>query len=165
MIRAPVPWSHTYRHAHSWCTQHLFMHNPIMHQLQELWINKWLPQCSSLFYTYKNSWLPLVPQRHDVAPVMAQKFFSCVAALMSLQLRSLVIASLQDLLHFLSLHQKIEEVHSVWSEIASLRVTVPLSLFCLEAVKLHQDLCERTENLKHLLITYELEENRQLNQR
>ncbi|KAK3571583.1 hypothetical protein QTP86_014552, partial [Hemibagrus guttatus] len=32
------------------------------------------------------------------------------------------------------------------------------------AVKLHQDLCDRTENLKHLLITCELEENRQLNQ-
>ncbi|KAB5587265.1 hypothetical protein PHYPO_G00011210 [Pangasianodon hypophthalmus] len=344
VIRAPLPWSRAYRHAHDCCTQHLFTVNPIMHHLQEIWIsnfsdlrfvdfhfenlpllpsefqqfiqtqcetirdlliNTWLPQCASLFLTYKESWLPLVPQRDDIVPVKAQRFFSCVAALMSLQLRSLVIASLQDLLHFLSLHQdgndfvecydelrytqcplllvklrveessitfqptlpqcweliensfihiitsadhlprvecslfpelqkkdltlrsvrqdeslvtdlinqarviyqrntvgphryleiynkysnlldqsasqdilsflqekhslqgfvkKIEGVNSVWNEISSLRVTVPLSLFCLEAVKLHQDLCDRTENLKHLLITYELEENRQLNQ-
>ncbi|KAF5884288.1 dynein heavy chain 3, axonemal, partial [Clarias magur] len=52
----------------------------------------------------------------------------------------------------------------VWREISSLRVTVPLSLFCLEAVKLHQDLCDRTEELKHLLVTCELQENRRLNQ-
>ncbi|XP_058254502.1 dynein axonemal heavy chain 3 [Hemibagrus wyckioides] len=347
VICAPVPWSDSYRHAHTWCTQNLFTLNPIMQQLQQLWINNfsdlrfvqledfhlnslpllpsefqqfiqtqcqttrdvllnmWLPQCASLFYTYKDAWLPLVPKRDDVVPVKARKFFSCVAALMSFQLRSLVIASLHDLLHFLSLYQdgndfgecydelsytqrplllvklkveessitfqpplsqcwelimnsfihiissadhlprvecilfselqekdltlrsvkhdellvkdllsrarvvyqrnsagphrylkiynkysklldqsarrdilsflqekhslqgfvkKIEELNSVCNEISSLRVTAPLSLFCLEAVKLHQDLCDCTENLKHLLITYALDENRQLNQ-
>ncbi|GAA6069663.1 dynein axonemal heavy chain 3, partial [Tachysurus ichikawai] len=60
---------------------------------------------------------------------------------------------------------KIEGVNHVCKEIASLRVTVPLSLFCLDAVKLHQDLCDHTENLKHLLINYVVEENRKLNQR
>ncbi|XP_053350493.1 dynein axonemal heavy chain 3 [Clarias gariepinus] len=345
VIRAPVPWFHTYRLAHTWCTRHLHTINPIMHQLQELWINNfsdlrfvdlgdfenlpllpsefqqfihtqcqtvrdllintWLPQCASLFFTYKDAWLSLVPQRDDVVPVEAQRFFSCVAALMSLQLRGLVITSLQELLHLLSRHRdgndfgefydelrytqrplllvklrveeskvtfqpplsqcweliefsfmhiissadrlprvectlfpelqrrgvtlrsvrqdealvtnllrrarviyqrntvgphrylemynkysnlldgsarqdvlsfiqekhslhgfvkKIKSVNSVWSEISSLRVTVPLSLFCLEAVKLHQDLCDRTEDLKHLLVTCELQENRHLNQ-
>ncbi|XP_062847578.1 dynein axonemal heavy chain 3 [Trichomycterus rosablanca] len=267
-------------------------------------IHKWLPQCASLFGACKDAWLPLMPQSEDVAPVTAEELFSCVAALMSLQLRSLVTASLQDLLHILTLHQagndfgecyeelrythppllllrlkveemsitfqpsltecwrliqesfihiitsaeclprvecnlfpdlqdrnlvlcsvrpdeslvsdllnrarvvfqrntvgpqrylntyekynnlldnstrqeiltflnekhslqaftkKIQEVKSVQNEVASLRVTVPLSLFCLEAVKLHEDLCDRTENLIRLLIHHELEENRLLN--
>ncbi|KAL7873931.1 hypothetical protein SRHO_G00049010 [Serrasalmus rhombeus] len=346
VIRAPVPWSLSYQEAHGWNTEHLFTINPIMLQLQDLWvnnfsslrfvrlsdlnsvdlpllpaefqelvqsqcqitrdqlINKWLPSCASLFVTYKDVWLPLVPQSDHIAPVKAQEFFSCVAALMSLQLRSLVVASLQELLQFLMLHQsgndfgesfeelqytqcplllvklkveeptvvfqpslpqcweliersflhiitsalslprvecslfpelqeknltlrsvrpdeplvldllsrareifqrntvgpqryldvykrysnlldnsarqeilsflkekhslqaltkRIEAVSSVWKEIAALRVTVPLSLLCLEAVSLHEDLCDRTEHLKLLLITYEVEENRQLN--
>ncbi|XP_053480111.1 dynein axonemal heavy chain 3-like [Ictalurus furcatus] len=346
VIRAPVPWSHSYRHAHKWCMQNVFTVNPIMQQLQELWIknfsdlrfvrlddlrsanlpllpsefqmfietqcqttrdvliNKWLPQCESLFYTYKDAWLTQVPQTDDVVPVKTQKFFSCAAAQMSLQVRSLVIASLQDLLHFMSLHQdgndfgecydklytqcplllvklrveessiafqpplsqcweliktsfthiinsadhlprvecnlfpelmnsdltlcsvrqdeslviyllsqarmihdmntvgphryldiynkysnlldqsarqdilsflqekhslqdfveKIEGVKCVRNEISSLRMTVPLSLFCLETVNLHQDLCDRVDNLKYLLITCKLQENRELNQ-
>ncbi|KAL0984291.1 hypothetical protein UPYG_G00139540 [Umbra pygmaea] len=67
--------------------------------------NRWLPQCASLFVTNKDLWLPLVPQSESAAPVSAQEFFSCAAALMSLQLRSLVIASLHDLLEFFTLHQ------------------------------------------------------------
>ncbi|XP_060776842.1 dynein axonemal heavy chain 3 [Neoarius graeffei] len=348
VIRAPVPWSDTYKTNHSWCQQNLYTVNPIMYQLKKLWmnnfsdlrfvhlenfhvgnlpllpsefqqliqtqcqtirdllINKWLPQCASLFFTYKDSWLHLVPKREVSVPVKVHQFFSCVAALMSLQLRSLVIASLRDLLGFLSLYQdgndfgecydelrytqyplllvklrvedssivfqpslaqcweiikesfvqvitsadniprveinlfpelrkqdyilrsvrqdeslvtdmlnqaraiyqrnsvgphkylgiydkysnlldqsarqdmlsflqenfslqdfskKIEQVNCVWNEIAPLRVTVPLSLFCLDAVKLRQDLFDRTENLKDLLINYRLEENRQFNQR
>ncbi|XP_072535232.1 dynein axonemal heavy chain 3 [Salminus brasiliensis] len=267
-------------------------------------LNKWLPHCASLFVTSKDTWLHLVPQSDHGAPVKVQELFSCAAALMSLQLRSLVVASLQDLLQFLMLYQdgndfgeyfkellftqrplllvklkveqpaivfqpsltqcweliqhaftliitsahslprvectlfpelqeknltlrsvrpdepfvsdllsqareifqrntvgpqryldvykkysnlldnsakqeilsflkdkhslqaltkKIEAVKSVWGEIASLRVTVPLSLFCLETVSLHDDLCDRTEHLRYLLINYEVVENQQLN--
>lgn len=46
----------------------------------------------------------------SIAPVKAQKLFFCVAALMSLQLRSLVVASLQDLLQFFQLHQVLKPV-------------------------------------------------------
>ncbi|KAL4617872.1 dynein heavy chain 3, axonemal [Arapaima gigas] len=68
-------------------------------------LNIWLPRCASLLITHKELWLPLVPRSRYVTPVSAQEFFSCVAALMSLQLRSLVIASLQDLLQFFTVHQ------------------------------------------------------------
>lgn len=71
---------------------------------------RWLPSCASLFVTFKDSWLPLVPKKASIAPVKAQKLFFCVAALMSLQLRSLVVASLQDLLQFFQLHQVLKPV-------------------------------------------------------
>ncbi|KAK1794827.1 hypothetical protein P4O66_009897, partial [Electrophorus voltai] len=283
------------------------VHSQCQTARDELVNTRWIPCCASLFVTFKDLWLPLVPESDHVAPVTAQEFFSCVAALMSLQLRSLVSSSLHDLLDSLTLYQngndfgesfedlqftqrplllvklkveesrvsihpsvsqcwdvlqqafvhiassaqnlprveciifpelqdkgltlrsvrpdeslvsdllsrardifqkntvgpqrwyldvykkysnlldtsarqevlsflkekhslqgftkKIRAVARVWEEIASLRVTVPLAMFCLEAVDLHDNLCDRTELLKELLITYELEENRDLNKR
>ncbi|XP_071775394.2 dynein axonemal heavy chain 3 [Centroberyx gerrardi] len=265
-------------------------------------VHKWLPHCASLFVTFKDLWLNLVPTSERVVPVIVQEFFSCVAALMSLQLRSLVIGSLQDLLLFFTIHQegndfgevfdemkyvqpqvllvkleveeprivfnpsfqecwelihrafmeiiksaeklprvecnlfpeisnlflrtvspdeslvtdlinkakdifnkntvgpkkylnvytkysnlldnkakqdvtaflnekhslegfakKIEGINHLWKEIASLHVTVPLSMFCLYAGKLNDDLCDCAERLKDTIITFEVEENRELN--
>lgn len=44
-------------------------------------------------------------------------------------------------------------------------VTVPLAMFCLDALQLNEELCSRTQNLKDTLIEFEVKENRQLNQR
>ncbi|KAK1880668.1 Dynein heavy chain 3 axonemal [Dissostichus eleginoides] len=262
----------------------------------------WLPHCASLFETFEDLWLPLIPKSEDLAPFSVQQFFSCVAALMSLQLRSLVQDSLQDLLYFFSIHEegndfgevfdemtyvqrqvllvklhvdephidfspsfqelwefinrafmeiiksaeelprvecflfpdiqnlylrtispdeslvtnfinkakdvlhknivgptkylneykkysnlldhsakqeisafleekhsldgfrtKIDSVNHLWKEIASLRVTVPMSMFCLYAGKLNDDLCDRAEKLKDQIVMFEVEENRELN--
>ncbi|KAM6951542.1 dynein axonemal heavy chain 3 [Aplochiton taeniatus] len=274
------------------------------HSTRDDLIHKWLPRCASLFVSYKDLWLPLVPQNDQAAPASAQEFFSCVAALMALQLRGLVIASLQDLLHFFAIHQagndfghayneiqytqapvllvklmvdepriifqpslhdcwelvhrcftviitsaqnlprvecnlfpemegrtlclrsvrpeeslvkdlinqakdifhmntvgpqkylhvyrkyghlldntakqdiaaflqekhslegfikKINGVQQLWMEIASLHVTVPLSMFCLDAVYLNEALCDHAERLKDRLVTFEVDENRELN--
>uniref|UniRef100_A0A3B1K203 Dynein heavy chain tail domain-containing protein n=1 Tax=Astyanax mexicanus TaxID=7994 RepID=A0A3B1K203_ASTMX len=326
VIRAPVPWMLSYREAHDWNTQHLFTIHPIMLHLQNLWINRFsslrfvqwddlqavgLPLLPAEFrelverrlcvrwrdtLTYEETWLPLVPRGERSLPVRVQELFSCAAALMSLQLRSLVVASLQDLLQvlmndytecveelvytqrplllvklkveqitidfqpslvqcwsliqqafthiitsahglprvecnlfpelrekdltlrsvrtdepfvldllnqaseiyqrntvgpkrYLEVYKKysnlldnsgkqeiisflqekhslqIEAVNSVWEEISSLRVTVPLSLLCLEAVDLHDDLCDRTQHLRYHLINHEVLENQQLNRR
>ena len=59
--------------------------------------------------------------------------------------------------------QKIDSYQEIKDEIASLRVSVPLSMFCLDCDKLNKELCDRTEKLKERLIVYELEENRVLN--
>ncbi|XP_032391908.1 dynein heavy chain 3, axonemal isoform X1 [Etheostoma spectabile] len=265
-------------------------------------IQKWLPHCASLFDTLEDLDLPLLPKSEHLAPVSVQEFFSCVAALMSLQLRSLVVESLQDLLYFFTLHEggndfvkvfdemkyvqcqvllvklrvdepridfspsfqecwelihrafmeiiksaeklprvecnlfpeiknlylrtirpdeslvtdlvnkakeifhkntvgptkylnvyekysnlldhtakqeisaflkerhslegftkKIESINHLWKEIASLHVTVPLSMFCLYAGKVNEDLCERAEKLRDTIIMFEVEENRELN--
>lgn len=40
VIRAPVPWSDTYKTNHSWCQQNLYTVNSIMYQLKKLWMNK-----------------------------------------------------------------------------------------------------------------------------
>lgn len=66
---------------------------------------RWLPRCASLLETFGDLWVPLIPECEQVAPVAVQEFFNCVAALMSLQLRSLVVNSLQDLLYFFTIHE------------------------------------------------------------
>ncbi|XP_068431186.1 dynein axonemal heavy chain 3 isoform X2 [Clinocottus analis] len=265
-------------------------------------VQKWLPQCASLIKTSMDLWLPLIPQSEEEAPVIVQQLFSSVAALMSLQLRSLVVESLRDLLYFFTKHQdgndfgevfdkmkyvqsqvllvelhvneshidfspnfkqvwellhrgfmeiiktaekllrvecnlfpdinnlylravspdeslvtdlinkakdifhknivgpekylnvyqkysnlmdhgaeqeistflkeshpleefrkKIESINHSWKEIASLHVTVPLSMFCLDAGKLNDDLCDRAERLKDRIIKFQMQENRELN--
>ena len=67
--------------------------------------SRWLPHCVTLFKTHQDLWLSLIPKSKQEAPVCAREFFNCAAALMSLQLRSLVTQSLHDLLSFFTIHQ------------------------------------------------------------
>lgn len=59
--------------------------------------------------------------------------------------------------------QKIEAIKVVWREIASLHITVPLSMLCLDAGELNRDLCERAKGLINKIVMFEVEENRELN--
>uniref|UniRef100_A0A8C9NAX7 Uncharacterized protein n=1 Tax=Serinus canaria TaxID=9135 RepID=A0A8C9NAX7_SERCA len=267
--------------------------------------HKWIPACASIFIDQKHMWLHLAPQRDSDSSKKVEGYFSSVAALMSLQLREMVINSLEDLLAFFMIHkdgndfkepyqgvqfflsqilivklrvkepdivfepplgacwelishcfqkilqsaeelpkvekllfpelqrgdltlntvkpqeslfleyinklekifesnivgpQKYLNVYSKYSnllnnksrqdvskflekvpsldalteidsftelkgEIASMDITVPLAMFCLDTLQLHEELCSRTQNLKDTLIEFEVMENRQLNQR
>uniref|UniRef100_A0A8C5RLG6 Dynein heavy chain 3, axonemal n=1 Tax=Laticauda laticaudata TaxID=8630 RepID=A0A8C5RLG6_LATLA len=61
--------------------------------------------------------------------------------------------------------EKIDGLTKLKKEIASLHITVPLALFCLDALKLNEELCNRIQRLKDRLIEFEVEENRNLNKR
>ncbi|XP_047461369.1 dynein axonemal heavy chain 3 [Mugil cephalus] len=80
-------------------------------------VEKWLPQCASVFVTFKDQRLPLMSDSRKVAPDDVQEFFSCVAVLMSLQLRSLVIQSLQDLLQFFMIHKDGNDFGEVFDDL------------------------------------------------
>uniref|UniRef100_A0A8C3MBH4 Uncharacterized protein n=1 Tax=Geospiza parvula TaxID=87175 RepID=A0A8C3MBH4_GEOPR len=267
--------------------------------------HKWIPTCASIFIDKRHMWLHFAPQRDSDSSKKVESYFSSVAALMSLQLREMVIKSLEDLLAFFMIHkdgndfkepyqgmqfflsqilivklrvkepdivfepplgacwdlishcfqkilqsseelpkvekilfpelrrgdltlntvkpqeslfleyinklekifesnivgpQKYLNVYKKYSnllnnksrqdvskflekvpsldalteidsftklkgEIASMDITVPLAMFCLDALQLNEELCNRTQNLKDTLIEFEVMENRQLNQR
>jgi len=61
--------------------------------------------CAELFIDKKELWQHLVPPHENDSTELVREFFSSVAALMSAQLRSLVINSLADLLSFIQIHQ------------------------------------------------------------
>ena len=67
--------------------------------------------------------------------------------------------------HLLPFFQKINSFQDLKTEIALLRITVPLSMFCLDCNILNQDLCARAQKLKEKLITFEVDENRDLNKK
>ncbi|MGH0135647.1 UNVERIFIED_CONTAM: hypothetical protein FKN15_057952 [Acipenser sinensis] len=267
IIRAPVPWSSSFRDTKNWNETHLFNVNPMMLELQQLWCKefaalrfvmlealfsaclpllpvefedlirkqclaahttlqtKWIPACVSLFITHKVQWLQLVPQSDHDSVNLIHEFFACAASLMSLQLQGMVINSLQDLLSFFAVHEdgndfgeqykerdffkpqimivklqvkepaivfepsmrecwglinqcfveittsaeglprKIEDIRKLIKEIGSLHITVPLAVFCLDAVSLNVDLCVRAEKLNERLILFEVDENRELSKR
>lgn len=52
----------------------------------------------------------------------------------------------------------------MYKEIALLHTSMPLSMFCLNAGKLNNDLCNRALGLKDMLITFQMNENRALNE-
>ena len=51
------------------------------------------------------------------------------------------------------------------TEISLLRISVPLSMFCLDCKALNADLCARAQKLKDRLVQFEVDENRDLNRR
>ncbi|XP_077979573.1 dynein axonemal heavy chain 3-like isoform X2 [Glandiceps talaboti] len=74
-----------------------------------------------------------------------------------------VTAFLKEKHSLLAFRTKIDGYHSLKEEIALLRITVPLSMFCLDCVQLNVDLCNRSQKLKDRLVAFEVEENRKLN--
>ncbi|XP_042293782.1 dynein axonemal heavy chain 3 [Sceloporus undulatus] len=274
-------------------------------EAHDILLNRWIPTCADLFIEQKHNWLYLAPQNDLDSSQQIEEYFASVAILMSLQLREMVINSLEDILSFFKIHKdgndfgetyhemqffipqilvikldvedpniifepdtracwdliyrcfmgvlknseglpkvqvklfpelkgddlilrtvqedetlvseyvkktaeifernligpqkylnvynkysdllnnnaeqdvtdflskrhdlddfvlKIDSLTKLKKEIASMHVTVPLAMFCLDALKLNEELCRRTQRLKDRLIEFEVEENREVNQ-
>uniref|UniRef100_A0A3P9MWQ0 Dynein heavy chain linker domain-containing protein n=1 Tax=Poecilia reticulata TaxID=8081 RepID=A0A3P9MWQ0_POERE len=58
---------------------------------------------------------------------------------------------------------KIDSIMRMWMKIASLRIAVPLSMFCLNARDLNDYLCDCANKLIARIVTFEMDENRRLN--
>nr|KAF6294777.1 hypothetical protein mPipKuh1_003914 [Pipistrellus kuhlii] len=58
---------------------------------------------------------------------------------------------------------KINSIKKRKNEIASMHISVPLAMFCLDTMALNYDLCERAQNLKDRLIRYQVDVNRETN--
>ncbi|XP_024913275.1 dynein heavy chain 3, axonemal-like [Cynoglossus semilaevis] len=120
------------------CEFETFVHKQCLQTREEL-AKKWLRQCATLLDNYNDLWSPGVHQSEQAALVHVHEFFNCVAALMSLQLRSMVIDSLQDLLQFFTIHQQGNDFGEVFNEVqyvetqvllVKLRVKEPNIIFC-----------------------------------
>ena len=66
---------------------------------------RWIPACAQILIEERQEWMHLVPSAESDSTALVQQFFACLAALMSTQLRSLVINSLADFVSFLSLYK------------------------------------------------------------
>ena len=64
----------------------------------------WIPSCANVLEELKDKWTHLIPITHDTSQLI-YSFFSCVASVMSLHLRSMVLESLADFLEFLKIYK------------------------------------------------------------
>nr|XP_058892896.1 dynein axonemal heavy chain 3 isoform X22 [Kogia breviceps] len=58
---------------------------------------------------------------------------------------------------------RINSINKRRNEIASMHITVPLAMFCLDTMTLNYDICERAQNLKDHLIQFQVDVNRDTN--
>ncbi|XP_053383461.1 dynein axonemal heavy chain 3-like [Mercenaria mercenaria] len=148
IIRAPVPWHETFLEMKEYNRTHLFITNPIMQKIQDIWFDEfinlrfinlkeleradlpllpsefeslirkqcweahevlrksWIPTCAKVFVDNAEHWQYLVGPNDSDSTELVQEFFSAVAAVMSGQLRGMVINSLHDFLHFFQTHKE-----------------------------------------------------------
>uniref|UniRef100_A0A3P8VG82 Dynein axonemal heavy chain 7 n=1 Tax=Cynoglossus semilaevis TaxID=244447 RepID=A0A3P8VG82_CYNSE len=102
-------------------------------------IQNWLPQCSTVLENFKDLWWPFVHLNDQIDIAREQEFFNCVAALMSLQLRGLVLQSLQELFCFFAIHEKGNDFGDRYDD--KKFVHTPILLVKLEIKESDIDIC------------------------
>lgn len=73
----------------------------ICDESRRILVKEWLPSCADVFLKNKSAWKKYIPMRPSDSPVLVERFFDCVNGLLSMQLRSLVMRSLEHFLRFL----------------------------------------------------------------
>nr|BAG64883.1 unnamed protein product [Homo sapiens] len=68
-------------------------------------LNKWIPTCAQLFTSRKEHWIHFAPKSNYDSSRNIEEYFASVASFMSLQLRELVIKSLEDLVSLFMIHK------------------------------------------------------------
>ncbi len=67
--------------------------------------NRWIPDCSEVFRTHKDSWSYLIPPSSDDRPILAEHFFNTACSLMAKHLRTCVEESIHEMLSFLNIYK------------------------------------------------------------
>ncbi|XP_012937339.1 dynein heavy chain 3, axonemal [Aplysia californica] len=96
----------------------------------------WIPTCAKLFVDYKEVWQDLVPPGERDSTDLVQEFFSCVASLMSLQLRSMVINSLSDFLDFFKRYEAGNDFGEDYDELAYVQKQIMIIKLKIEEPKI-----------------------------
>ncbi|VDN09030.1 unnamed protein product [Dibothriocephalus latus] len=107
VIRPPVPWHESAVSSAKFCANNLYVPSAMSLALNILWHTKWIPDCAKAFIERRATWCHLLPETAGGSTAKVHKFFASIEALMSLQLRSIVEASIYELTEFL-------EEYKVW---------------------------------------------------
>uniref|UniRef100_A0A8C5KDB1 Dynein axonemal heavy chain 3 n=1 Tax=Jaculus jaculus TaxID=51337 RepID=A0A8C5KDB1_JACJA len=74
-------------------------------ETRHILLSRWIPTCAQLFTTQKEHWVHFAPKSNYDSSQNIEEYFASVASFMSLQLRELVIKSLEDLVSFFMIHK------------------------------------------------------------
>ncbi|ELK12134.1 Dynein heavy chain 3, axonemal, partial [Pteropus alecto] len=74
-------------------------------EARQILLNKWIPTCAKLFISQKEQWIHFAPKSDFDPSRNVEEYFASVATFMALQLRKLVIKSLEDLVSLFMIHK------------------------------------------------------------
>ncbi|XP_069860475.1 dynein axonemal heavy chain 3 isoform X1 [Dipodomys merriami] len=74
-------------------------------EARQILLNSWIPTCAQLFISQKKNWVHFAPKNDYDSSRNIEEYFASVGSFMSLQLRELVIKSLEDLVSFFMIHK------------------------------------------------------------
>lgn len=83
--------------------------NSLCEEVRNILEKEWLSRVADIFLELKHYWKQYIPKKAGESLELVESFFRCVNSLMSLQLRGLVMRSLNDFLH-LVVKYKVSEV-------------------------------------------------------
>ena len=69
-------------------------------------LQRWIPEVAMAFIMLRETWKGLVPTRKNDSLSQVKRFFNCVRAIMSINIRSMAIASLEDFKRHLKTYAK-----------------------------------------------------------
>lgn len=72
----------------------------ICEESRRVLLKNWLPSCADIFLAYKQYWKQYAPRQATDSLDIIERFFNCVNMLLSLQLRWLVMKSLNHFVDF-----------------------------------------------------------------
>ncbi|XP_036906430.1 dynein heavy chain 3, axonemal-like, partial [Sturnira hondurensis] len=85
-------------------------------ETRHILLNKWIPTCAQLFLSWKEQWVHFAPQSDYGSSRNIEEYFASVASFMSLQLRELVMKSLEDLVSFFMIHKNGNDFEEPYQE-------------------------------------------------
>ena len=96
----------------------------------------WIPTCAKIFLDKNELWQHLVPPGADDSTELVEQFFACVAALMSIQLRSMIVNSLSDFLGFFENHKQGNDFGEEFDELQYVQTQVMIIKLRVEEPKI-----------------------------
>ncbi|XP_070269812.1 dynein axonemal heavy chain 3 [Myotis yumanensis] len=132
-------------------------------EARQVLLSKWIPSCAQLFVSQKEQWIHFAPRSDYDSSRNIEEFFASIASFMSLQLRELVIKSLEDLVSFFMIHKDGNDFEEPYQEMEffvpqlimiKLEVSEPIIIFnpsfddCWELI--HNSFLEIIENSKRI---------------
>ncbi|XP_036135820.1 dynein heavy chain 3, axonemal [Molossus molossus] len=74
-------------------------------EARQVLLDTWIPTCAQLFVSQREHWVHFAPKSDYDSSRNIEEYFASIASFMSLQLRELVIKSLEDLVSFFMTHK------------------------------------------------------------
>lgn len=87
-------------------------------------LKEWLPMCADILLEYKHAWKKFIPKKQGDALANMHRFFGTINALLSKQLRLLVMRSLQHFLDFLQRFQEGNDFGDEYKDLALIQLPV-----------------------------------------